>query len=350
MRRKAGENGMEFYIPSFETPFCDQREMMERPFFSLAKKRRSNPIDYTSPDGKVTVFVTATPEYGMATIWDADILIYCASIINSMKKRRVNDIPQTLNVSPYDLLKSINRVASGRGYELLAAALDRLQSTTVKTSIRSGSRFETTFSWLDSWKTEIDPVTSRSRGIAITLSKWFYDGVVMSGGLLAIDNGYFDIDGGRERWLYRVARKHAGGAGADGFAISMPTLFEKSGAEGVYRRFKFELLAIARRNNLPGYALDIEWTRREPVIRFTKRSTVADADSSQQEPRLSPPERIDVPTETITDMRLRYPWLKIDDLYQRYLASPPSSVLTHGHDVAFRLFMEQADAMNEADT
>ncbi|MEE3503813.1 replication initiator protein A [Acidiphilium acidophilum] len=341
---------MEFYIPSFETPFCDQREMMERPFFSLAKKKRSNPIDYTSPDGKVTVFVAATPEYGMATIWDADILIYCASIINSMKKRRVNDIPQTLRVSPYDLLKSINRVASGRGYELLAAALDRLQSTSVKTSIRAGSRFETTFSWLDSWKTEIDPASGKSRGIAITLSKWFYDGVMMSGGLLSIDNGYFDIDGGRERWLYRVARKHAGGAGADGFAISMPTLFDKSGAEGVYRRFKFELLAITRRNSLPGYALDIEWTRREPLIRFTKRSALVDAIGCHEAPKQTPPNRIDVSTETMTAMRVRYPWLKIDDLHHQYMRSPPSSVVTHGHDVAFRLFIEQANAMSETAT
>jgi plasmid replication initiation protein len=63
--------------------------------------------------------------------------------------------------------------------------------------------------------------------------------------VLAIDPA-FTLTGGRERWLYRVARKHAGGAGADGFAISMPTLFEKSGAEGDYRRFKFEIAKIAK--------------------------------------------------------------------------------------------------------
>ncbi len=32
-------------------------------------------------------------------------------------------------------------------------------------------------------------------------------------------------------------------------AIPLPTLFEKSGAEGTYRRFKFELQAIARRDD-----------------------------------------------------------------------------------------------------
>src|SRR3546814_19907976 len=92
----------------------------------------------------------------------------------------------------------------------------------------------------------------------ITLAKWFYDGVLMEGGVLAIDTAYFSLTGGRARWLYRVARKHAGGAGTDGFAISMPTLFEKSGAEGDYRRFQFAMTKIARENELPSYALGVE--------------------------------------------------------------------------------------------
>ena len=69
------------------------------------------------------------------------------------------------------------------------------------------------------------------------------------------------------RWLYRVARKHAGGNGVDGFAISMPTLFEKSGAEGTYRRFKFEILRIVSNNNLPGFSLSVrEGIEGEPLV------------------------------------------------------------------------------------
>ncbi|MCA3079385.1 MAG: replication initiator protein A, partial [Rhodocyclaceae bacterium] len=106
----------------------DQREMMERPFFSLAKSKRIKPIDYTSPDGKIWVHVSANPDYGMATIWDADILIYCASMLNDMKGRGVNDIPRVINIMPYDLLRAIGRPTTGRSYELLAGSLDRLQS------------------------------------------------------------------------------------------------------------------------------------------------------------------------------------------------------------------------------
>jgi hypothetical protein len=94
---------------------------------------------------------------------------------------------------------------------------------------------------------------------------------MMKGGVLSIDRAYFAITGGRERWLYKVARKHAGGAGEAGFAISMPVLFEKSGAEGQYRRFKFEMLKLAEKNDLPGYALSIETSREgEPMLRMRR--------------------------------------------------------------------------------
>lgn len=251
----------------------DQRETMERPFFSLAKSKRTKPIEYRSPDGKVWVHVSANPLYGMATIWDADILIFFASVISDMRRRGVNDIPQTLHFMPYDLLKVIGRQTTGRAYQLLTQSLDRLQSTTVKTNIRApGNRREATFSWIDSWEHRIDPRTERARGMSVTLAKWFHDGLLMDGGVLAIDRAYFDISGGRERWLYRVARKHAGGAGEAGFAIGFPTLFEKSGAEGPYRRFKFELLAIARHDQLPGFTLSIEDGKTEPSLRMRRRA------------------------------------------------------------------------------
>ena len=91
--------------------------------------------------------------------------------------------------------------------------------------------------------------------MSLTLSDWLYEGMLMDGGLLAIDPVYFSIKGGRERWLYRVARKHAGGAGEEGFAIPLPTLFEKSGAEGTYRRFKFEMKLICETDPLPEFHL-----------------------------------------------------------------------------------------------
>jgi len=300
----------ELFLPYLaDLPLRDQREMMERPFFSLAKSKRVKPIDYRSPDGKLWVHVSGNPDYGMATIWDADILIYCASMLADMARRGINDVPRKLHLMPYDLLRAIGRQPTGRAYELLGQALDRLVSTTVKTNIRAENRREATFSWLDGWTQLVDEKTERSRGMTIELSSWFYEGVMMTGGVLSIDRAYFDISGGRERWLYKVARKHAGGAGEGGFAISMPTLFEKSGAEGQYRRFKFEIAKIAERNELPGYALTLEQAegKREPSLRMRRRAEGEGAGPAVPAPpkktraKAAPPPKAPTPEDTPVD-------------------------------------------------
>jgi len=263
-----------------DLPLRDQRETMERPFFSLSKKKRLKPIEYTSPDSKIFVNVYPNEKFGMATIWDADILIWAASTLCQFKKKGVNDIPRTLHCQPFDILKTIGRATGGQEYRLLREALGRLQSTTIVTNIRA-EKAKTKlrqFSWIESFTDLIDEQTEQSRGMAITLADWFYEGVLMDGGILAIDPVYFTISGGRERWLYRVARKHAGGAGMEGFAIPLPTLFEKSGAEGTYRRFKFEIQAIVRENKTPEFVFRLEDEGRgtEPVLRMVRRDMVGD--------------------------------------------------------------------------
>ena len=270
--RRPVDPQFDLFVPfTSDLPIRDQRETMERPFFSLAKRKRLKPIEYVSPNGEVFVNVFPNAEFGMATIWDADILIWAASVLNNLRKQGKNDLPRTLHFQPYDLLKTINRPTGGRQYHLLRESLGRLQATTIVTNIRvKKGKKHRQFSWIESWAELVDD-EQRSQGMNLTLSDWFYEGILMDGGLLAIDSAYFSITGGRERWLYRVARKHAGGAGEGGFAISLPTLFEKSGAEGTYRRFKFEIQAIARRNDLPGMELSLERTSKEPVLRMSRR-------------------------------------------------------------------------------
>jgi plasmid replication initiation protein len=271
--RRPIDSQFDLFVPFVtDLPLRDQRETMERPFFSLAKRKRLKPIEYVSPDGTIFVNVFPNPEFGMATIWDADILIWAASVLNNLRKQGANELPRTLTVQPYDVLKAICRDTGGRQYQLLREGLGRLQSTSVVTNIRvQRGKKHRQFSWIESWA---DLVTDdgQSNGITITLSDWFYEGILMDGGLLSIDPQYFAITGGRERWLYRVARKHAGGAGADGFAIALNTLYEKSGAEGPYRRFKFEILAVVRRDDLPEYRLSLEYGKGEPSVRMCRRN------------------------------------------------------------------------------
>ena len=107
-KRRDPHPAFDLFIPMMnDLPLKDQRETMERPFFSLQKRKRVKPIEYSSADGDTWVKIEAIPAYGMATIWDGDILIWAASTLNRMKEQGVNDLPRTLTTTTYDLLRGI---------------------------------------------------------------------------------------------------------------------------------------------------------------------------------------------------------------------------------------------------
>jgi hypothetical protein len=128
----------------------DSQDLMAFPFFSLAKSRRVAPIDFRASG--ITIRVEGTQEHGIATIWDADILIWAASQIVEARDAGLRP-SRLMQATPYEILRFIGRGTSLRDYQRLKAALDRLQSTTVATSIRetTGRRLHR-FSWINEWK------------------------------------------------------------------------------------------------------------------------------------------------------------------------------------------------------
>ncbi|WP_253951079.1 replication initiator protein A [Novosphingobium sp. SG751A] len=283
---------MFFTLPDFsDISLRDYQETMQRPFFSLSKKKRLKPIEYVSPDKSVTVHVSANPAYGMATIWDADIMIYLASHLNELRERGENDISPTIRVQPGDMLKRICWGVSGRAYERLLQALDRLQATTIKTNLRANSKSrETTFSWIDSYTHLVDERTQRSLGMEITLSKWFFDGVMDKRNVLAISPLYFEITSGLAKWLYRASRKHAGGNGAEGFTIGFETLHQKSGSESSLPSFKNKILELARANNMPEINLEVIGAETpRPKLKMVMRRYLEDGAAKVAETPPSPP-------------------------------------------------------------
>jgi plasmid replication initiation protein len=232
----------------------DAQDLMAYPFFSLSKSHRVTPIDFTA--GNVMIRVEAVPNHGMATIWDADILIWAASQIVEARDAG-HRTSRLLVATPYEILKFIGRGTSARDYQRLKAALDRLQSTTVCTSIRQpveGRRHR--FSWINEWKERIDQ-NRRPDGIEMIVPDWFYQAVLDNALVLTIDRAYFDLTGGLDRWLYRLVRKH-GGHQRNGWRFDFRYLHRKSGALSPFKRFAFELRDIIRRQPLPGYTLFLE--------------------------------------------------------------------------------------------
>ena len=130
-----GEEQLDRFVAVFaDIPIRDQRDMMERPFFSLAKNPRLKPIEYQV--GDVWVRVTANADSGMATIWDADVLIWASTQLTEARDRGIETSP-VLRFYPYELLKAIRRGTSGQDYHDLRAALTRLAGTLVRTNIRA---------------------------------------------------------------------------------------------------------------------------------------------------------------------------------------------------------------------
>ena len=98
----------------------DAQDLMAWPFFSLAKAKRVRPIDFTM--GSVSILVEATAEHGMATIWDADILIWIASqIVEARDAGRATS--RLIAARPHEILAFTRRGTGKASYERLKAAL-----------------------------------------------------------------------------------------------------------------------------------------------------------------------------------------------------------------------------------
>lgn len=232
----------------------DSQDLMAYPFFSLAKSRRTAPIDFRS--GGVTVRVEGTAEHGIATIWDADVLIWAASQIVEARDAGI-PTSRLMRATPHEILRFIGRGVSLRDYQRLKAALDRLQSTTVATSIRetTGRRLHR-FSWINEWRERAD-ARGTPLGIELIVPDWFYAGVLDAALVLTIDPAYFRLTGGIERWLYRLVRKH-GGRQPRGWQFEFAHVHRKSGSTAKPHDFACDLRALVARQSLPGYVLGIE--------------------------------------------------------------------------------------------
>lgn len=235
----------------------DVQDLMSYPFFSLAKSKRRTPIDFRA--GEITLRVEGTAEHGIATIWDADVLIWAASQIIEARDIGIAT-SRLLTATPYEILSFIGHGTSGRDYNRLKAALDRLQSTTVGTSIRQPtSRRLHRFSWINEW-TERATGEGTPLGLELILPDWLYASLLDPTLVLTIDRGYFRLTGGFERWLYRLARKHAGKQ-SDGWRFDFRHLHDRSGSLARYSDFAIDLRRITHRASLPGYRITIERTR-----------------------------------------------------------------------------------------
>ena len=103
-----------------------------------------------------------------------------------------------------------------------------------------------------------------------------------------VDIDYFGITSALKRFLYRTARKHAGGHGK-AWEFLVETLYEKSGSEREFRFFKRDLKEAVLQNDIPGYFL--KWIERDKKIfvsfkNLRRLPLLTDCDDKTQEDTL----------------------------------------------------------------
>jgi len=234
-------------------PDCQPQLLMSWPFFSLAKAPRLKPIDYKTP--RVLIQVESDGALGIATIWDADILIWAASqILQTQNSKR--PASRRLHARPYDILGFLGRGRSKHAYDRLRRSLDRLKATRVTTSL-GPDRLEGlySFSWIDDWREKKDD-NDRAAGLEIFLSEWFYKITCQPQSCLTLDPRYFRLTGGLARWLYLLARKH-GGRQETGWSFDLDHLHRKSASLAPRVAFIRDLRDIAGGGRLLDYDLSL---------------------------------------------------------------------------------------------
>ena len=225
---------------------------MEHPLFSLSTRPDRRILSYDHNGAQITV----TPSVkGRATIFDADILIFCISqLMAALNAGRPT--ARTLTLTAHDLLVATGRETSGDSYRRLRDAFERLAGTRITTNITTGDQEVTSgFGLIEAWQIVRKTRAGRMVSISVTLSEWLYR-AVLARSVLTLSRAYFGLRKPLERRLYELCRKHCGRQSE--WRVSVAVLAKKSGSASPLRVFRAMLREIIRDTELPDYQLTEE--------------------------------------------------------------------------------------------
>jgi len=276
---------------------------MEHPFYSLSKKPDTAIRKYEHNGNWLQIVPSVK---GLATIYDKDILIYCISQIMEKLKQK-EKVSQRVRITSYDLLVFTNRGTSGRDYDALCEAIDRLAGTRITTNIRTGDEEQReSFGLIDAAairrKHGLD---GRLLWVEIKLSDWVFN-AIRGQEVLTLHRDYFRLGKPLERRIYELARKHCGRQTT--WQISIETLLKKSGSQSPTKRFRQHVKEIALHDHLPDYRLVFD-EEADMVIFFNRDGKWVERPLPSDEDSLPP-----LPTEAYEEGRNAAPGYDIHAL------------------------------------
>lgn len=229
---------------------------MEHPIFSLSTKPDMKPRRYERGDNWIEI---SPSRYGMATVHDRDVLIYCISqCVGALNEGR--PVSRKMRFKARDLLIATNRQSSGRGYELLRDALRRLQGTQIETNLRQGGReYYKVFGLIEAAEIVKETRDGRMLDIEVTMSDWVFD-AIENNHVLTLSRQYFFLRKPLERRLYELARKHCGMQPR--WHIGLDLLRVKCGSASNLKEFRRLVSKVieddAEHDHMPDYAFEME--------------------------------------------------------------------------------------------
>jgi len=233
--------------------FQDDIASMEHPLFAL-KAGDTKTRKYEHNNFSITI--APHQNYGMATIHDKDIWIYCISkLMQAIYEEK--EISRTVHFTIYDYLVTTNRHINGTDYNRAKDALNRLRSTNITTNIETAKTREAQgFGLIDSWRI-VEEKDGRMVRVSVTLPDWLYRSVT-SNQVLTISPDYFRLRKPLDRRIYELARKHCGSQKE--WKIGLELLLKKSGSSEKLKGFRQSIKSLVTTSELPDYsvAYDLE--------------------------------------------------------------------------------------------
>jgi len=260
---------------------------MEHPVFTLSTKPDMKPRRYKNGENIIEI---SQSRYGLATVHDRDVLIYCISqcmaALNEGRK-----VSRSLRFKAHDLLVATNRQTSGQGYQLLKDALRRLQGTQIETNIRQGGKeYFKVFGLIESAEIVRETREGRMLDVEITLSDWVFD-AIENNHVLTLNKQYFFLRKPLERRLYELGRKHCGAQ--QKWVCGLELLRDKFGSGSTTKEFRRLLSNIIEddgsHDHLPDYSMSIEGDN----VVFRPKKVEASVDLSLQMLRFNKPDTYD---------------------------------------------------------
>lgn len=277
--RKPPQNDrqLDFFVPPLhDIPVKDGVGIMDVAVFRLSKKqpRKGELIRYELTDAVIEV---SSGAHGMASIYDYDIVLMVISqLAHAVKMNRLGQGEKPgkqYRIHSSDIFKFCRLSDGGKQYQILDAALKRLQGTFITITSennKKSARRTGYFPLLGGAKVVSRTDTGRIGRLEITIPDWIYEAVEQHDDpeVLTVNPDYFLLNKGIARFIYRLARKAAGRSDA---TYAFRSIYMRSGSTREFRKFAHELRRLIKANTLPDYHLAETKGKDGPMLVINNR-------------------------------------------------------------------------------